>query len=177
MLSGALRRNGSEPGSGFGAMTALRTQRGRRTGSPLGGGRAGEAGGDDLSGMAGRMITREAGETGAERASAEADDNRGAAELLAGRLLHFIAEGMTRASTRLRCLRLRFRFERLGWRRQKHLISIPGLYERSAGGTTRLSGANSGRGALKLRGAWPCPEPVRDGRRFLIIFSSFIQRH
>jgi hypothetical protein len=50
---GAVRRNVSEPGSGRRNMMALRSYGDGGQGSPLGGGRDGEAGGDDLTGEPG----------------------------------------------------------------------------------------------------------------------------
>ncbi|MFH1908179.1 MAG: hypothetical protein ABIL11_12495 [Chloroflexota bacterium] len=52
-ISGAVRRNVSEPGGGRRNITALRSYGDGGSGSPIGGGRAGEAGGDDLRGLPG----------------------------------------------------------------------------------------------------------------------------
>jgi hypothetical protein len=46
--------------------------------------------------------------------------------------------------------------------------SIPGLHERSAGGTTRLSGVNSGRAAPQTGRSPALAVSVREGRRIRI---------
>ena len=52
-MKGAVRRNASETAAGRRNITALRSYGEGGQGSPLGGGRAGEAGGDDLTGEPG----------------------------------------------------------------------------------------------------------------------------